>query len=820
MLKNYFIIAWRNIIRNKVYTVINVLSLALGLTACLVIFIIAHYEFSFDTFHPDTERIYRIVTSAQEENGNRRYWSTVFPAISTSISQEISGIEKLTAFYPFDASVHIPTLAKEPEKFDSRLPGGYVTTIFTASSYFDIFKYEWLVGNPTTALNDPFKVVLTESRARLYFHSELGMIIGKEIVYDDSLHVIVSGIIKDCNRNTDFPMTDFISMSTIKSSFLKNKIKLDSWNGNSGSPTVFIKLAKGTSLKKINSQFDRLIEKRKSLLVSPGNKLSMQLQPLIAIHFTGDFNRADGILHIDGDSFRKAHLPTLYGLIGGALFMLLIAIVNFVNLSTALSFRRAKEIGVRKVLGSKRKSIVAQFLIETFTQTFIAVCLSILLVNPALSAFSLYIPNGVKFEMLDSSTFLFILLITLVTSSFAGFYPAKVLSSYLPALSLKGISSFSNGNKEYLRKGLIVFQFTISLIFIVGAIVIGDQIRFMQKELKFTKGTVISLWGGDNNKVKILADEIKQLAGINKVALQGFPPLGMARMIRSLKTKGKYENAIGVSMKLGNEDFIPLYNMKLIAGRNLKSTDSLQEFIINRSYSKVMGFTKPEEAVGQVIFLDEKPIPVVGVVEDFHEGSLHETIGPMVIGNDPETETNVVLKVNTTTGQSYDFPSMLSALEKRWKHVYPDRPFNYSILDDDIARLYDKEERAAKLMNAVMMITIFISCIGVFGLSKFSAQVRTKEIGIRKVLGASVSNIVAMLSREFILLILIAVLISSPIAWHFMSNWLQDFAYHISISWWIFALSGLVAMIIALITVSFQSIKAGLANPVDSLRSE
>jgi putative ABC transport system permease protein len=475
---------------------------------------------------------------------------------------------------------------------------------------------------------------------------------------------------------------------------------------------------------------------------------------------------------------------------------------------------------VRKVLGSKRKNIVAQFLIETFTQTFIAVCLSILLIQPVLSAFSLYIPNGVEFEMFDSSTLFFILLITLVATAFAGFYPAKILSSHLPALTLKGIGGFRNYSKEYLRKGLIVFQFTISLIFITGAIVIGDQIRFMQKEFKFTKGTVISLWGGDNHNAKILADKIKQLAGVNKVALQGFPPLGMARMIRGMKTKGKFENAIGVSMKIGNEDFSSLYDFKLLAGRNLQPADSLREFVINRSYSKVMGFANPDEALGQIVFLDEKPIPVVGVVEDFHEGSFHEAIGPMVIGNDPKNENNIVLKVNAHEGQPYDLPTILSEVGKQWKQIYPDRPFNYSILDDDIARLYDKEERAAKLMNAVMLITIFISCIGVFGLSMFSAQARTKEIGIRKVLGATVSNIVGMLSNEFILLILIAIFISSPLAWYFMNNWLQDFAYHIDISWLVFVISGLTAMAIALVTVSFQSVRAALANPVNSLRSE
>jgi len=822
MLRNYFIIAWRNITRSKIYTAINVLSLALGITACLVIYLIAHYEFGFDTFHPDGKRIYRIVSSGQEENGIKHAWTTVSPAVPAAIREEISGIEKLVTLYDFKAEISIPNEDKTSKKFESRLDGGYITTVLTEPSYFDIFKYEWLVGDSITSLKDPFKVVLTESRARLYFGS-LGLekILGKEIVYDDSLRASVSGIVKDWHENTDFPLTDFISISTIRNSFLKNAILLDSWNCcNSIHPTVFVKLEQGTTPAKIDSQFDGFIERRKSLLVSLGSKFSMHLQPLTDIHFTSDFNRDDGILHMDGDSFRKAHLPTLYGLMGGTLFILVIAIVNFINLSTALSIRRAKEIGIRKVLGSARKSISIQFLIETFIQAFIAVCLSILLVKPVLSAFSSYMPNGLKFEMLNTSTLLFILLLTVVTSLLAGFYPAKVLSSYLPVLSLKGNGSNGNNNKEYLRKGLIVFQFTISLIFITGAIVIVNQIHFMQRELSFTNGKVISLWGGEIDKAKILADKIRQVAGVTKVALQGFPPLGMARAIRVMRTKGKYENYVGVSMKTGNEDFIPLYDMKFLAGRNLRPSDSLKEFVINRSYSKVMGFKKPEEALGQMIFLDVKAFPVVGVVEDFHEGSFHEPIRPMVIANDPQDENKIVFKMDRIEGKEANLQSILSVVEKQWKQVYADRPFNYSLLDDDIAWLYEKEEREAKLANAIMMITIFISCIGVFGLSMFSAQVRTREIGIRKVLGATVSNIVAMLSGEFMLLILLAILISSPIAWYIMSNWLQDFAYHIEIRWWVFVVSGFAAMGIALITVSFQSVKAALTNPVDSLRSE
>jgi len=821
MLRNYLIIAWRNMVRRKIYTIINIMGLAMGISACMVIYLIAHYELSFDTFHPDKERIYRITTETQEHNGQKFYWKAVPPAMPTAISEEMSGIENIAGLYPYDAQISILNRDNQAERFDSRIEGGYITTTFTGPAYFDIFKYHWLAGNAATALNEPFKAVLTKSKALRYFGSlQFDKIIGKEVVYNDSLHVSVSGVIEDWDENTDLRYTDFISMGTIRESFLKAEVHLEGWTNNNYSPTVFVKLAQGTDPAQVNLQLEQFIKKRVALLVAPGNKMLLQLQPLPDVHFTGDYNRGGGIWHEDGDQFAKAHLPTLYGLMGGALFILIIAIVNFVNLSTAQSIRRAKEIGIRKVMGSLRASLVIQFLIETLVHTSIAICISLLLVNPVLREFDSFIPNGIKFDLFDPPTLLFILLAIIVTSLLAGFYPATVLSSYLPAQSLRGVSGHKGNGRGYLRRGLIVFQFAISLVFIIGTLVIGNQIRFMRKELNFTNGAIISLWGGERKNVSVLAEKIKQLAGVNRVALQGFPPVGMARAIRPLRNQGKDESYIGVSVKVGNEDFIPFYEMKLLAGRNLQQTDSIKEFVINRSYSKFLGFTKPAEALGQLIYWDADPYPVVGVVEDFHEGSFHELIAPIAITNNPQEENNIVIKLGTPGKEATDVQALLSQVENQWKQVYPDQPFNFSFLDDDIAMLFEKEQRAAILMNAAMMITIFISCMGVFGLAMFSAQIRTKEIGIRKVLGATVANITAMLSKEFVLLVLIATIISSPIAWYFMDQWLQDFAYRIQISWWVFVVAGLAAMAIALATVSFQAIKAARANPIDSLRTE
>jgi len=821
MIHHYVTVAWRNIVRNKLYVAINVGSLTIGICACLVVYLIAHYEFSFDNFHPDRDRIFRVVSEIVEDGDGARFVGHSIPGpLLATTKEEISGIETLAGLQPLETLISIPDQGSESRKFESLTRGGYITTVFTESSYFDIFKYQWLAGNLATALREPFKVVLTESRARQYFGSlDLERILGKVVVYHDSLQVSVSGIVRDWNENTDLPFTDFISIGTIKNSFLNDELHLDSWRQSS--LTVFVKLEKGTQTRQIDSQFQRLIDKHKDELVGAGRKQFVYLQSLANIHFTGDFNRGNGPLHGDGDDFRKAHMPTLYGLMSAALFVLLIGIVNYINLSTALSLKRAREIGVRKVMGSPAKAIAIQFLLETFAQTSIAVCLSAVLVKPLLLAFDSYIPHGIEFDLLSPPTLLFILMVTLLTSLLAGFYPAKVLSSYLPVLSLKGISGFRSDNKEYLRRGLIVFQFAISLVFIIGAVVIGNQIRFMSKELHFTKGVVFSVYAeGDN--AKVLADRIRQFEGVDHVALQDNAPIGPMRIVRSMNTTGVFGSSIGVSVKRGDEDFIALYDIQLLAGRNLKPTDSLRELVINRAYSKMLGFTKPEGALGQLIYMYgvSKPYPVVGVIEDFHEGSLHETIGPMVIANNPQGQHDIAIKVGSKDGQKFDLQATLSKIEKQWKIVYPGKPIEFDFLDDYIGWLNEKDQRSANLVNVVMIVAIFISCIGVFGLSVFSTQVRTKEIGIRKVLGATVVNIMTLLGREIALLVIIAALISAPIAWYLMNDWLNGFAYRINIAWWMFFISGLGAMMVAFITVSFQSAKAARTNPVKSLRSE
>ena len=821
MFKNYFKIAWRNIARNKVYSFINILGLALGICSCIVIFLITSFEFSFDKFHPDKDRIYRIVGETQNASGEKMFLNNIIPDVA-GFQNQIPGFDATAAFHSYSGSITIPGSGNQNKKFDNKIEGSYSSTsILTWPSYFSIFNYQWLEGNPQS-LNQPFKVVLTESRAKKYFGDiPLNQMIGKTVIYDDSLRVSVSGILKDWTGNSDFNYTDFISVSTATHSFLKNNIATEDWSSlrpHNGS--AFVKLSKGVTPQQINNRFAAYI---KSHVKLTDGKLNMYLQPLSAIHFTTEYRRGD-----DGDDFRKAYMPLLYILMGIALFILIIAVVNFINISTAQSIQRVKEIGVRKVMGSNKRNIMFQFLIETFVLTFFAVILSTLLVNPMLYLFKDFIPQQISFHLFTPSTLIFLITITVITSLLAGFYPAKVLSSYLPALSLKG-AAFQKGTERLnLRKALIVFQFTMSLIFIIGVITIGKQINFMMSADKgFNSDAIITLtkWGERDGKMKVLAENIKHIPGVNKVLMQMSAPMGFAQMSNTYKFKGKEEMTLQPTIEIGNEDYIPFYKMKLIAGRNMLHSDSLNELVINETLAKAIGFTNPHDAVGKMLYSvgpnGDEGFPIVGVIADFHQGSFHDAILPALIENAPDNQKfSVAIKLTADEKNVSDVKAVLSQIEMQWKKLFPDTPFDYSFLNESISWLYGQDEKTAWLTRVAAIITIFISCMGLFGLGMFTAQRRTKEIGIRKVLGASVISITTMLGKDFLKLVIISIFIASPIAYYFSHEWLQDFTYRTNISWWVFALAGVLAILIALLTISFQAIKAAIANPVKSLRTE
>ncbi|WP_229367797.1 FtsX-like permease family protein [Fibrisoma limi] len=518
---------------------------------------------------------------------------------------------------------------------------------------------------------------------------------------------------------------------------------------------------------------------------------------------------------------RKAHLPSLYGMMVVAVFILLIAAINFINLATAQSVQRTREVGMRKVLGGSRQSLIAQFMSETLILTILAVGLALLLTRPMLSAFESFIPRGLSFSVFTPNILLFLLAITLTTALLSGLYPSWVLSAYRPAQALKGQTGLLGNQKGYLRKGLIVFQFTVSLLFIIGTIMVGRQLSYIRnKDLGFSTDAVVLINTPQVDKSDVLAQQLRQLTGVTHVAKQWSAPMSEGYMLTKMTYRGAKAIETEVSAKIGDENYIPLYQLRVVAGRNMMPTDTLRELVINQTYVKALGFKQPAEAIGKLLSFNGRDYPIAGVVADFHENSLHAPIRPTFIAYMPGMSKDIAVKLATKGKQVSDVRTSLAAIEDAWQTVYPDKEFSYTFLDDSIARLYESDQKIARLVNTATAIAILISCMGLFGLATFTAQQRTKEIGVRKVLGASVVSIITLLSADFVKLVFIAFLIASPIAWWITGKWLEEFAYRVDVAWWVFILAGVLAMGIALLTVSFQSVKAALMNPVKSLRSE
>lgn len=809
MFKNYFKTAWRSLIRNKIYSLVNVLGLSLGVCACLTIYLIVQYEFSFDDFHPDKDRIYCV-----DFAGNGNHLNLAPSPMAAAMRQEMSGLETAAAFIIYDASVTVPgDPGTKPKSLDNA-----GSMAIAEPGYFNVFPRQWLAGSAATALNMPHTVVLTTEKAKEYFGDIApGKIIGRTIYYQDSLMATVTGVVAEWKGNSDFNFSQWVSYATIPASFLKQRIKLDDWGTFANQSQAIFKLAKGVKPSQVDAQFTAFATRH----YGPKPGFSFQLKPLSGIHFHTEY----------GGRGRKASLPVLYTLMAVAGFILILAVINFVNLSTAQSMQRAREIGVRKVLGGSKAGIARQFFTETLLLTVAAAGVGLLMVRPAFSLAADIMPEGVRFRF-DGGTLLFLLLVIAVTTLLAGFYPARVLGNYQPTVTLKGANAVSGGEKGTLRKALIVFQFTISLLFIIASFAIGSQLRYvLQSDLGFKTDAVITLGFPRGyppqsriSKTVVLMDKLRQQPGVVQVIREGRPPMGgdMAHSgFGGGALKGNEEKTIDISIHSGNADYLPFYGMKLVAGRNMLPGDSVRELLISEACAHALGFTDVNKALGrEVVVGPGEAYPVAGVVANFYESSFRQASWPVVIKNDPDWEKIVAIKIAAKSMGADEMKSLIGNIEKDWKAVFPSAPFTYSFLDESIGKLYADDLRTEWLANAAMGITVFISCLGLLGLAIFSTQKRTREIGIRKVLGATVANIMAMLCKDIVRLIVLALVIASPLAWYFMHSWLQGFAYRTALNGWMFIAAGAAAIAIALLTVGFQAMKAATANPVKSLRTE
>jgi putative ABC transport system permease protein len=806
MVIHYLRIAWRVLTRNKVYSSINVAGLGLGVCACLVIGTIVRYEFSFDRHQPDRDRIYRVTTDERiTKDMPLMVAPNVPPELGGAIRSGVPGVEVVAPYHVLtDAKVNIP---------GNRNIFATTTPIVTGAEYFHIMPYEWLAGDRETALTEPFKIVISENKARQYFGDlPPDRIIGRTIVYDDSLTVSVTGVIRDWTANTNFPYSEFISLASTTQPWLRGTLELDAADRKDMplSSRILLKLKPATDPATVNKVLASLF----SQTLHPGLYTAARLQALSDVYFTPV---------VEETTIRTAHQPTLYALSAIALFILVLAVINYVNLSTAQSLSRDKEIGIRKVLGSSRISVIVQFLTETLVLTIAAVLLAVLFVRPVLVAFRAFVPVGVEFHLFEPGTVIFLLTITVVTTILAGLYPARLLASFLPKLSLRGAGAPKGSEKWLLRKGLIVFQFAVSLVFIIGTLVIGRQIHFMlNHDLGFRSDAIGSANTDESRdslfRVKNLEASIGQLPGVSGVARENMPPMGSDLGVFGVQYRARSDERFSVQAIKADENFIPLYGLRMLAGRNLEPSDTLREVVINETLSKALGFRRPEDAIGKMLFTWNKNVPIAGVVADFHKRSFHEPVKPLLIA--AMACTDLAIRLDTKGKSVGEARAILDRVQRVWKQFYPHMPFEFSFLDDEIAQLYTKEATMSWLMKIATGITLFISCIGLFGLTMFTAERRTKEIGIRKVLGATVRDIVLLLGRDFVWLVGLAFVIAAPVAWIFMHRWLEDYAYRISFGPGLFVVSAFSLLVITLATVSWHSVRAALANPVESLRQE
>ncbi len=818
MFKNYVKIAWRNVMKNKIFSFINVTGLSIGISAALVIYLIVQYEFSFDKFEKDGDRICRVVLDLNL-NGSQLYFPGVPAPMATAARNEITGLEMTAGFHQFNGDANVSISKNENDK--PYLYKKQNNIVFADANYFKLIPYQWIAGLPKV-LDEPNKLVLSEERAKLYFPGiNYNDIIGKRVVYNDSIITTVAGVVKNLSENSDFNFKEFISHSTISSSRMQNSYSWERWDRNNAISQMFVKLAPGNDAKSVETKLNLLVKKYyKDLNKDNKNITTYRLQALSDLHFNALY--ATYGEHV-------ANKPTLYGLLAVAAFLLLLGCINFINLTTAQSIQRAKEIGIRKTMGSSKMQLMLQFLQETFFITVLATILSVILVPLLLKMFANFIPQQLHFNLLQQPDIILFLLVLIVMVSFlSGFYPALILSKYNPVLVLKNQSYATRGGtrKALLRKSLTVSQFLIAQVFIMATAITVKQIRYMlDKDMGFKKDAIIyfstpftynNITHPDTKRF-VLLNNLKSIQGVEMISLGTTPPSSPLWNIENMMfADGKKKIETDVMTKGVDTNYLKLYHIKLLAGRNIEEAGVAKEYVINETYLHALGFQNPQDVLNKQL----SGKPVVGVIADFNQQSLHEPVKPLLLeANDRFSNTfQVALKPYDVNGVSWK--TIIAQIQSAFNTVYPDEDFSYQFFDESIARFYKSEEDISSLLKWAAGLAVFISCMGLLGLVIYTSNVRTKEIGVRKVLGASVINIISILSKDFLLLVAIAFVVATPVAYLFMNKWLNNFAYRTTISWWLFASAGILVMLIALLTISYQSIKAAVANPVKSLRTE
>lgn len=804
MLKNYLIIAWRNLWKSKTFSLINIVGLAVGIAGALIIIFHVKHELSYDRWLTNADRVYRV--TYESKGDDNRHWAATPPPLGPALQQEFPQIEQSVRFhrlYPFQLLSHTNPQG-EVKRFEEK--GGF----FVNAGVISMFDLAFVSGNPASALNEANSIVLTEQTAEKYFGKTDPM--GKIIQDDRSrLALKVTGVVKTSPLPSHLRFDYLVSMPTINSYLDKQSMENIDWSGF----YTYVMLRKNASKQQLEAGLGSFAtkfyapsgESAKEILATR----KLHLQPIKDIHLHSKLEK---------EMFPNSSITYVYIFSIAALFILLVATVNFINISTALAFNRMKEIGLRKAVGATKQQLIRQFLGESFLVTLLSAGLAVLLFKLSVPFYTNLASGGFIFsDIFTLPNMTTLLALVVVIALFAGLYPAWFVARFNPVISLKG-KKISGSTVNVIRKGLVVFQFTVSVFMIFGTITVYRQMQlFHNQDLGFDKDQIVAvtMYNQMWEKYGVLVDEMKKNPAVSDFSVTSTLPgerfgnyeahplheIGIQTMpdhARMLWSDEKMLTTLGIQLKEGRTFYSQFPDIKNA------------EYILNEAAAKAYHLENP---VGTAFVADGDTGTVVGIVKDFNFASLHSSIEPMVISYNPYRATYLLVKV-----KGNQIPNTIKFLEKQVATLTPSAKFTYSFIDETLDKLYTSENRMSQVFSRFAVLIIFISCLGLFGLSSYSAKLRVKEVGVRKVLGASVSSVVYSLSKDFILLVLIAILIALPLAAWAMDRWLAGFAYRVTIGWEEFILAGLSALLLALITISFQSVKTALMNPVKNLRTE
>jgi putative ABC transport system permease protein len=802
MLKNYFKTAIRNLLRQKSISLINLAGLTLGISSSLVLFLMVAYMSSYDSFVTKRDRIYRVVDQSRGNNGTD-YQAGVPTVLPDAFRNDFPEAEEVVFISGGSSDlIIIPQRNGELKKIQEEQG-----IAFTEPGYFKLFDRTIIQGIATQAIDEPNEAIISVSAAKKYFGKE--DVIGEVLKFEDAEYNI-KAVMEDAHPNTDFPFNLLLSYSTIK-----KQREQSGWNSIWSGEQCYFLLKEGESIAKVESRLPAFT--KKYLGADDPDKTEFITQPLTEMHFDERF---------DTYSFNTVSRTTLVAFSVIALILIVTASINFINLSTAEAIKRSKEVGVRKSLGSTRGQLVLQFLGETTLVTVVAVLLSLALTQFALAFINPFMEMKLVLDFAtDTTLWIYIVSVTILVSVFSGLYPAFVVSGFKPTQALKNLISNRNSSGYVLRKGLVVMQFFISQLLIIGTIVIIAQMKYYQnKDLGFAKDAILvvpipekekpSAITGASSKMRTLREEMARVPGVELASLSSAPPSSGNVSGTNFHLLGS-EEEYSTQVKQIDGHYIDLYKLHLLEGQNVADLDTANGFIINEKLAHIAGFANPGDMMGKVIHVWGKDYPVVGIVKDFHTVSLRSPIEATVLFNRISGYENLALKVKMSEAQN-----VIAQLKTKWEAAYPEHLFEYEFLDENIREFYDGEQRMSILLSVFTSMAIFIGCLGLFGLATFMANQKTKEIGVRKVLGASVESIIMMFSKEYLKLIVLGFVLAAPAGWFFMGKFLDEFAYKIEVGPQVFLLTLGITLLIAIVTVGYRSFRAATVNPVNSLRSE